>query len=797
LSNAMRNGRRVLAGVSAAALGLALVPFVATPAFAATSLTSVTLDGPLRAATGVSQTASIVGVDLDVATQKFLVVPDGSNPGTITTGTLADDTITSATAGTIKLSDPTAAGTYIVRVCVVATAATNCTAAVAQQNLTFTTTGAPTTVAVTPATQQSVPTVAQSFTATVRDSANRVTQLSATDSVLVTSDPAGASITLGTLLADLRSEGTGSFTAASSVVGTSTLTVTPSGSFFGSPATATLVTNPVVVDDTVTLTSPVSTGANEIKAGTTALSFQLQRGADDTGTYFGYAVSGTAVDASTGLLPVGANGTATLNVTVADDSAINNNTVIVTAGTGSITVTYKNPTPILQATSPVIVTRPGTTVNLTGQLTDQWGAPISGYIVIGAATAGTDSGTATSNGSTNAQGNYSVTFLGPTAQDDSTTTVRVQAYSPTAPSTTYDDSVDIYYTATGTVDLTGLTLGSNNVIDDSFASTVQVPFGGTAATAVTGAAGSTGNVVPLNVTTAGSIPASITYSVTGGKLSTSSSTAWDGGAATVTASAADTVYLFSTSVGTARVTATAGGNSLQASVPVVTATDAAYNIAIDPAAQFVDPGAIGTATLKVTDVFGNPVQGAGVTTGDDTGAVTITASGAVLLAGLQTTTTVVTGANGEALVTFIASNAVGEGLLTAVPKTGTATPAWQANYPPPANAPAPVTSAVAEIGVGIAPIEASILIEGSRDGRRINVDGLTTGLPAGTVVKPWLRFPGQTGFTEGAAQRSVQIVDEDLQIGEFSWGRNTGKRTAVQIRTLDGLRSNTVTIAAR
>jgi hypothetical protein len=86
--------------------------------------------------------------------------------------------------------------------------------------------------------------------------------------------------------------------------------------------------------------------------------------------------------------------------------------------------------------------------------------------------------------------------------------------------------------------------------------------------------------------------------------------------------------------------------------------------------------------------------------------------------------------------------------------------------------------------------EKSILIEGSRNNRAIQVDGVTQGIDDGTVVKPWLRFPGQTGFTAGVAQRSVTD-------SAFSWGRNTGKRTAVEFRTLDGLRSNAIIIEAR
>jgi hypothetical protein len=252
------------------------------------------------------------------------------------------------------------------------------------------------------------------------------------------------------------------------------------------------------------------------------------------------------------------------------------------------------------------------------------------------------------------------------------------------------------------------------------------------------------------------------------------------------------VYVFALQTGNHTVTFTSADKTVTVPVKVGNQAANAYNIALTPAEQFIAPSGIGTVTLSVTDVFGNPVQGA-----TTEGLTRITASGEVLLPGFQTSADYLTGADGNITVTFIAGGAIGQGLLTATPAPTANNPAWVTPFTPPTGAPAPVTSAVAEIGVGEAPIEASILIEGSRENRRINVEGLTTGLAEGTVVKPWLRFPGQVGFTEGAAQRSVQIVDEDLQIGEFSWGRNTGKRTAVQFRDADGLRSNSIIIAAR
>ena len=795
----MRRGKRALAGVSAAALGLALVPFVATPAFAATSITSVTLDGPLRAGS-FTQTAAIVGVDLDVATQKFLVVPSGSNPAALTVNqSLVDDTITSATAGKIKIANATVAGTYSIRVCVVATAASNCNTPVVFTDINFTTTGAPATVAVTPASQQSVEGLAQTYTATIRDASNNVTQLnSSTENVVITGVSTAGTPTIGQsgLQAALAADGTGDFTASNSTAGTTTLTATPTGAFFGTPVTATLVTNPVVVDDTVTLTSPVSTVTNHIKVGTTALTFQLQRGADDTGTYFEYAVSGTAIAASSGILAVGANGTATLNLTVTDDSAINNNTVTVQAGTGTLTVTYKTPVAQITAAAPNVVTSAGSTVTLTGQVADQWGTGIAGYTVLGEATAGTGIGTFTSSGLTNASGNYSVTFANPTAGDDSQTTVVLDAFLITDLSTVSDDTVNIYYTASGTATVTSLLLGNAGVIDDSFASTVQVPFGGTAGTAVTGNAGSTGNVVPLVAST--DVPGTVTYSVTGGKLSTTASTAWNGGSASVTAAADDTVYLFSTSVGTATVTATAGGNSLTASVPVTTTAAAAYNMEFTESEVNVEVGAIGTVTLEVTDVFGNPVQ-----TADDSGSVDVSASGSVLLVGPNVVVTgantltifgVTTDANGRAEITYVAAGSPGTGVIVAGPsifQSGAA--AWVSPFTPPAGAPAPVTSAAVEIVIGPIVATSIELRRATRDGVTVTARGATTGFSEGQEVR--IRFRAYNEKAQAWTKWRTGAVTEVQANGRFAAQFDQRGLLRVKATIPSELSSNTLRVA--
>jgi hypothetical protein len=93
-----------------------------------------------------------------------------------------------------------------------------------------------------------------------------------------------------------------------------------------------------------------------------------------------------------------------------------------------------------------------------------------------------------------------------------------------------------------------------------------------------------------------------------------------------------------------------------------------------------------------------------------------------------------------------------------------------------------------------APVEvASIVISGTRGEVRgragIEVTGATTGIGMGAIVRPWVRLPGQTTFTQG---RASILVDES---GEFTWQRRVGKRVTVYVETPDGsVRSNRITI---
>ena len=99
------------------------------------------------------------------------------------------------------------------------------------------------------------------------------------------------------------------------------------------------------------------------------------------------------------------------------------------------------------------------------------------------------------------------------------------------------------------------------------------------------------------------------------------------------------------------------------------------------------------------------------------------------------------------------------------------------------------TSSPSNAVTPIAPPRPTITITGSRDGQRIKVTGIATGL-AGTTLRPWIRFPGQTSHTEGMAAISPAAD------GTFTWSRKTGKKAYVYIAR-EATRSNTVTIPAR
>lgn len=88
---------------------------------------------------------------------------------------------------------------------------------------------------------------------------------------------------------------------------------------------------------------------------------------------------------------------------------------------------------------------------------------------------------------------------------------------------------------------------------------------------------------------------------------------------------------------------------------------------------------------------------------------------------------------------------------------------------------------------------ATLVITGTRQELRskpgIRVTGTATNLDPGTMLRPWIRFPGQASFTQGTAQ--IPIDDH----GKLDWQRATRKKTYIYLRTQDGqVQSNRIAI---
>ena len=94
-----------------------------------------------------------------------------------------------------------------------------------------------------------------------------------------------------------------------------------------------------------------------------------------------------------------------------------------------------------------------------------------------------------------------------------------------------------------------------------------------------------------------------------------------------------------------------------------------------------------------------------------------------------------------------------------------------------------------------APATPTLVITGTRGQVRgkpgILITGTSTAMGPGAILRPWLRFPGQTTYTEGTAQI---LIDTN---GTFTWQRTTGKKTYLYLTTPDTtLRSNRIIIPA-
>ena len=59
----------------------------------------------------------------------------------------------------------------------------------------------------------------------------------------------------------------------------------------------------------------------------------------------------------------------------------------------------------------------------------------------------------------------------------------------------------------------------------------------------------------------------------------------------------------------------------------------------------------------------------------------------------------------------------------------------------------------------------------------------------GAILRPWIRFPGQTSYTQGTANILVDVQ------GGFTWQRRTGKTIYIFIKDDSGtVKSNRLTL---
>ncbi len=732
----------------------------------------------------------------------------------------------------------------------------------------FSTAGAPTSMTLTPASQ----TVAVGAVATVRvtlkDASGNTTQPQTVDSVTVASNGSGdvvGTTPLTGVKGGALQYGVFDDTIATSAAGTSTITATPLGTLPGSGVTAQTATitksggvtsvpaksvkvtvpagalsTPPNTDDTVDRSVQVVTGTSALSivvddttgnAAGSSLRFKLTPSAGGTVTVNGQSGSNTSplfVDVTTNAdrraeILATLSGNALLSggggVNIKQVSVLNAN---LTAGSG-VTVAQTDATGVITVSpDDSVVAKLGDTLAVTATVTDQFGNPQSGWTVR-AYRGATTSGTFLNQATTGALGKADVSV----AAASGATAPALEQYSfsatPSVGSAVNGNNLlQVTWTADGKV--TSLSVVSTPVtsptpVDDTAvvvsAPLVTVPFDGSASsvtgqsfTVATGAdisGGAAGEVASFiaNPSTPTTVVASVGLGATGIFVSTTPTTAWNAGQSTVTVNAGAPVYVFGTKAGVHNITFAAGGRTVTIPVKVKTSAAAAYNMALTPETQSVNPGSINTVTLTVTDVFGNPVQ-----TTDDTGKVTVTASGEILLAGYQTSASYNTGANGTATITVIAGN-VGTGVLAAGPATSNTAPAWVAGYTKPTGAPDPKTSAAAEVIVtGV--VEQSIAIVGSRGSADVSlpsdetcrsyaegpppralpsgcitVDGVTTGFDEGSAMTPEYRFPGQTSYTAG--------IDVTTNAdGEFNWYRKTGKKIYVRFMSGDVVSSRVI-----
>lgn len=517
------------------------------------------------------------------------------------------------------------------------------------------------------------------------------------------------------------------------------------------------------------------------------------------------------------VLASGSDGT--VAAAIAWESVTEGGILTLRTGTGASTrwtvIEVQEPTPEPR-TSPSgrIIAKAGEPIDFIVTLRDDFGNPYSNFRVNGQARSfrGTPVGPVSSWERTDEDGRTTVTVDPP---DDTHVGPATIVFSVTLPSglpytaltppvvrVTYSESGEPSALTVAQAQSTPSTIAPTTV--QSVIPHILVPYAGEAATAdgtpgtwtlpsaanPDGSGTAAGTMVTFTPT---SVPAGeITVRAPEGVwLSTRTRADWDAGKSEVTIDSGDSIYAFATATGTHAVEFEVGTLVTRAQLRVSTTSSAAYSVESAVDDTLLAPGGFSTMSVRVLDPFGNPVP----RTTDDSGGLTVTTSGQLLLGGLQSTGTLLTDDSGVATVTLIAGRSDGEASAVVAPPSSTLTPAWQKGFKPPFGFDPPTPSIDIGFRIGEPPVPdtPSVVITGERTelrGKRaIRVDGDALGLDEGTTLSPWVRLTGQPAFTQGTA------VITPSETGEFTWSRVTGKTARVYVATADGaVRSNRVTI---
>ena len=831
--------RVTFTGTTLEAVPYAALSWTTSGALLATDTVSVTL---VDAPSPLAQLA--IGTPAQIGTA--VTNTSGSITGSAGNAVLGGSAVTAALTSGAAASGATASvavaanvpGTYV------GTMTTNTSAGVLDTvNFSITTVGKVASMTLTPASQSTAVSGNASLALTLKDAAGNTTQPLTVDSVAMSASGGSASAvtTTGAGAASLYDGVAGISYTAPATAGSYTVTATPGGTLPAGGVTT--QTASVTVSGTISttaltgisLTAPanvaggtnpsaataaIPAGASSIKVravGTASTTVRLAAFASTgTGTINGVTAGATLGAATTFVdVPLNASGVGETTFTLGGNLLATGSAVTINQVQANNTTQVAGVQLIATQTAPAvgagtiiptptgaIVQALGTTTSVTVTVTDQFEEPIPSATVRAFRTS--TSGALLSAATTNASGQAVVTVSGASSLTTGQSEVYVFTATPLAGSPiTATDTLTVTYTTSGAVTSMSVAVAGgattpvlNTTTSIATVPYMVVPYNGavdTAATGVytvaTGAGTAAGNYATFTATPT---PANtVTVSVPEGvKVATSlTNLTWSGGARTATVASGQPVYVFATKTGDHDVTFTSGAITTTTKIKVTTVPAASYNIAVTPADQSIQAAAFGTVRVSVTDVFGNGVPAA---TGTATGGVTLNVTGEVLFGGLTNTTNVTTNAAGIAEVTLIAGRA-GVAAITATPQAPSTTPAWVAGYVPPTGAPAPVKAASAVVKVLDTPAK-TLVITGERatvSGKPgIKVSGIADGFDDGAKVKPYIRFPGESSYTEGSARPVV--TDE-----EFTWQRKTGKKVYVYFLSEDGsVQSNRVIIAA-